>query len=82
MKAIFLIAGLLVLAGCTDESGARRVLQGAGYTEIRMTGYSFFSCSKDDTYSTGFVAKGPTGQSVTGSVCSGVFFKNSTIRLD
>lgn len=82
MRAMIFIAGLFLLAGCTDESTARRALEGAGYSHIRFTGYSWFSCGQEDVKSTGFVAKGPTGQSVSDTVCSGIIFKNSTIRLD
>ena len=79
-----IIAGMMViaLAGCTDPKQAQKSLSGAGYTDIKITGYSWFSCSKDDTFSTGFVAKGPTGVSVEGAVCSGMLFKNSTIRIN
>lgn len=87
MKVIVmgLIAAVLsigILSGCTDEKNAYRVLSANGFTDIQMTGYSWLSCSDKDTFSTGFIAKGPTGIPVKGSVCSGLLFKNSTIRFE
>lgn len=38
--------------------------------------------SKDDFYSTGFKAISITGNKVSESVNSGLFFKGSTIRFD
>lgn len=37
-------------------------------------------CGDDDTFSTGFKAKNVNGKVVQGVVCSGLIFKNSTIR--
>lgn len=71
-----------MLAACTNPDQATRILQDAGYSEVKLTGYRLMACSKDDTYADGFEAKGPTGRKVTGVVCAGLFFKASTIRLD
>ena len=71
-----------MLAGCTQADDAVRVLESAGYTEATMEGYGWFSCSKDDFYSTKFRAKGPTGRQVVGVVCDGLLFKGATVRLD
>lgn len=84
MKMTIVLLALL-LAGCdalTHPESARKVLLDAGYSDVKFTGYDWFACSKDDTYHTGFTAKGPTGRPVKGVVCEGVFFKASTIRLD
>lgn len=80
-----LIAILLLSAGivgCTAEPDARRALEGAGYSDIQFTGYGWFDCGKDDSFATGFVATGPTGKRVTGTVCSGLLLKGQTIRTD
>ena len=69
------------LTACSDDRGAQKALAGAGYTDIKTDGYTFWGCGKDDTYHTKFTAKGPTGVTVTGTVCGGVF-KGSTIRTD
>lgn len=81
MGLIAAILSISILSFCTDEAGAERILKANGFTEIQFTGYSWLSCS-DDTFSTGFIAKGPTGLPVKGAVCSGMFFKNSTIRFE
>jgi hypothetical protein len=81
MRLVLIVVGLLVIVGCVDEPTARRALSGAGYTDVEITGYNTWACSEDDTYHTGFKAKGPTGQVVTGTVCS-AWGKGSTIRLD
>ncbi|ABX11030.1 gp39.1 hypothetical protein [Escherichia phage JS98] len=70
------------LVGCTDADNATRVLDANGYEQIQITGYNLFGCSEDDFQRTGFIAVGPTGKRVEGTVCSGLFFKKSTIRFD
>lgn len=70
-----------LIVGCTNNTEATRILSQQGYTDIRMTGYQWFACSEDDFYHTGFVAKSPANVEVEGCVCSGLLFKNSTIRL-
>lgn len=77
---IIVIASILTLSSCTDEKEAQRILTANGYTDIEYTGRAWFACSESDTYATGFRAKGPTGKSIEGAVCSGLIFKNSTIR--
>lgn len=53
------------------QGAAARALEGQGFTNIQLTGYSWFSCGKDDATCTGFVATGPSGNTVTGAVgCS------------
>jgi hypothetical protein len=71
----------IALRGCTDEDGARRVLQQNGYKDITITGYRFGMGGEHDTYVTGFEATSPSGSRVSGAVCSGLF-KGSTIRFD
>lgn len=69
------------LSGCTNSSDAHRALESSGYTDVRITGYDFFACSEDDFFHTGFAAKNPNGVEVQGTVCSGLLFKNATIRF-
>jgi hypothetical protein len=80
MRIIILCAALFLCA-CTNPSSATRVLTENGYTNIQITGYNFFACSQDDFYHTGFIATSYIGQRITGTVCEGMFFKNSTIRF-
>ena len=81
MKKI--IIGILLaflLIGCTNEIDAHRALHAQGFTNIKITGYDLYACSEDDFYHTGFVATNSNGYAVTGTVCSGLLFKNATIR--
>ncbi len=81
MKKLLLILPLILLVGCTQPADATRILENDGFTNIQITGYNWFACSKDDTYHTGFVAV-KNGRTVTGTVCAGLLFKNSTIRFN
>lgn len=80
-KILIAIAAVVALSGCTDAENANRILENNGYENIQITGYNWFGCSEDDFQHTGFTATGPTGKPVNGTVCSGIFFKNSTIRF-
>lgn len=82
MKKILIAALAFMMVGCTDADNATRVLENAGFTDIQITGYKFFSCSEDDFQHTGFRAIGPAGKPVDGTVCSGILLKNSTIRYE
>lgn len=80
MKYLFVLFALL-LAGCTQKESTIGILKNEGYTDIRITGYDWFTCGEDDTYSTGFVAKNRNGVAISGAVCSGIM-KGSTIRYN
>lgn len=82
MMKYLTISALLTLAACTDGPNAARVLEDAGYKDVRIGGYAAFSCDgKSDTFATSFTATAPSGRNVSGAVCKGVL-KGSTIRLD
>lgn len=81
-KSISAALAVLALAGCTQPNNAQALLESQGYTDVRITGYNWWSCSDDDTYHTGFTAKGPTGKTIEGTVCAGLFFKGATIRFE
>lgn len=84
MKKAFLLGGILLgLAACSDPDTATEVLRDTGYTEITITGYTLFGCAKDDTYHTGFVARGQGGVMLRGVVCSewSPFGKTNSIHL-
>jgi len=72
---------LALLIGCTNNKGAIEVLEAQGFKDIVFTGYEFFSCSKDDFYHTGFKAVSGFGHPVSGTVCEGFLFKDSTVRF-
>jgi hypothetical protein len=78
MKRLLLTA--LLTIGCTCEDSSAQALRGHGFTDIQWTGYSFFACSDSDTFSTGFRAKNPKGETVEGTVCCG-WLKNCTVRF-
>lgn len=87
---VWLIALLCVMAvllvwmgpsACTRPEQATRILSQSGYSEIQITGWRPMMAGQDDSVSTGFRAKAPNGQPVTGAVTGGLF-KGSTIRLD
>lgn len=83
MKHIaFLLVIAVGLAACTKPNSAQALLESQGYTDVRITGYNWFSCSDDDSYRTGFEAKSPTGKPISGTVCAGLFYKGATIRFD
>lgn len=71
---------LVLFTACTDEQRTHETLRKSGFTDIQTTGYDFFSCSDEDTFSTAFVATNPKGERVEGAVCCGIF-KNCTIRF-
>ncbi|MGZ3681731.1 MAG: hypothetical protein ACXVDI_24485 [Ktedonobacterales bacterium] len=81
MKRLTILTVLAALAACSDNDGARKALEGAGYSDIQVTGYEFTGCGENDWTSTGFRAKGPTGKPVEGVVCGG-WPKGSTIRTN
>lgn len=82
LLAAIALAASSFLAGCTDGPNATRILVQQGYKDVTITGWRPFACSKDDDLHTGFEATSLGGYRVTGTVCSGYFFKASTIRLD
>ena len=82
MRIFILIFIFLFCSSCSNSNDARKALEAMGFTNIKTTGYSIWSCSKDDFYSTGFLALNTQGKPVKGAVCSGFMFKNSTVRFE
>jgi len=81
LVVLVMISVSVLVAGCTNSNKAQRVLEANGYTQIQYTGYRFFMKSDNETFSTGFRAKSPSGKIVTGAVTSG-WIGGGTIRLD
>lgn len=81
MKKLLLLILCGALFGCSNSYEAKKALSAMGFTEIRTDGYKWFACSDDDFYHTKFTAKNPSGQVVSGVVCTGFFFKSSTVRF-
>lgn len=82
MNKLILVVGFIFISGYVDQETALRVLSSNGYINIQITGYSPFSCSEYDFNSRGFIAKSPNGQQVRGAICTGIPFKNATIRFE
>ena len=81
MKKFVIIAVCFIVYGCTRPDSASMLLEKEGYTNIEITGYSWFGCSRDDWFHTGFRAK-KNGNVIEGTVCEGLLFKNKTIRYE
>ena len=75
------LAALLMLPACSDEHSASRVLKSAGFKDVQFTGYGWFSCGSEDDFTTGFEATAPSGERVSGVVCSG-WLQGATFHLD
>jgi hypothetical protein len=69
------------LTGCMGEDRAKRALDAAGMTDVRIEGKSWFGCSKGDVTSRNFTATTASGEKVSGQVCGG-WFKGATVRID
>lgn len=79
-KLLSIIALTLLLTGCYNSNDAQKALQSEGLTQVQVTGHAWFACADDDFYATSFTAINVHGKQVSGAVCSGFIFKNSTIR--
>lgn len=79
--ATAVLAAVTLPTECSDPTGAHRVLEAAGYSEIKVDGIALWGCADDDTFQTAFRAAGPTGKPVQGVVCAG-WLKGATIRLE
>lgn len=56
----------------------RSVLSAAGYSSVKLTGFSVFGCP--DLFGMKFEGRGPTGAPVKGVVCKGILTQ-ANIRL-
>lgn len=82
--ALLTIVIIILSSSCSsnnDFKKGKRQLENQGYTNIKNTGYSFFCCSEEDTFSTGFTATDKSGRKISGCFCSG-WLKGVTIRFD
>ena len=82
MKLILLNLLAILLCSCgVNVNKGKQVLESMGYTNIKIGGYSWFGCDKNDDFASNFTATGVNGKPVSGVLCSGVF-KSTTVRLD
>lgn len=80
-KILILFLLCLSCFACTDETSSKDALRKAGFTDVEITGYSWYSCGENDFYSTGFKATNVNGERVEGTVCCGLIAKDCTIRF-
>lgn len=73
--------GSLKIWGCPDHHGAVEVLKAEGYSEITTEAWHGWSCGNDGR-ATGFRATSAAGAKVRGVVCSGVWAKAYTVRIE
>lgn len=81
LKKFIIVVLFLGLVACSDPEGARKALLDDGIEPTEVGGYGWWSCDKNDTFSTRFTGKRANGRVVSGTVCSG-WFKGHTIRYD
>ena len=78
------IIASLMLFGCTssknDFEKEKYQLEQQGYTDVKNTGYSYFCCNEEDTFSTGFTALDRKGNMIEGCFCS-TLYTGVTIRF-
>ena len=81
MKKVYIAAFIVIICftGCTDKESTERALKAQGFSDVKIKGYSYFGCSRDDAFHTEFSAINPKGEKVEGVACSGIL-KNTTIR--
>ena len=80
IKLMLVLLSVVLFSGCTDKENAEKFLIKQGYTDITITGYNFFVCSKNDSESTGFIAR-KNDKIVEGTVCTGMLLRDHTIIL-
>lgn len=77
---LIFFVGWFFLAWTPDPQGAKQILEEEGYTDINITGADPMMCGHGDLKGTKFRAKNQAGNTVSGVVCCGTFFKSCTIR--
>jgi hypothetical protein len=86
LNALIIIIGIcfciIIFASCTDKSGTTKCLKQNNFKPIKVGGYGWFNGSEEDFYKTNFTAVAPNGDTISGCVTKGSWFKGSTIRLN
>ena len=65
----------------TDVEGSKTALVNAGYTPVKVGGYSAFGCHKGDIKGTKFTATNANNKPVNGTVCKS-WFGRQTITFN
>lgn len=82
LRTFVLIFITLLTISCKRESDVKKFAKAEGWQSYKVEGYCWLCCSEDETFHTEFTAITKEGKTITGAVCSGIIFKNSTMRLD
>ncbi len=84
-RALVLAALALGCNGANDplSAEAQRALRGVGITQAKPADYDFGVCAKGDSMITShsFTGINVLGETVSGTVCCGAWFKGCTVRF-
>lgn len=76
---LLVLALCALLMGCVSEGTARTTLDDEGYTDVAVTGHSFWACGQHELLGAKFEATNARGKRIEGVVCCGVL-KACTVR--
>lgn len=80
LLALLLVVVLAAAAGWKNSrSRAERAVESTGASDVKLGGWAWFSCGKDDTYAWKFDATNAKGEAVSGYACCGLL-KGCTVR--
>lgn len=72
--------GFVAACGVNPQE-ATRTLEAQGVTKVKITGFSWMGCGRDDDFASNWKGIGVNGRPISGSICSG-WFKGYTVRFD
>jgi hypothetical protein len=75
------LISVLILSACTKQEDVEKYAKKEQWDSYEIHGYCWFGCADKDFWATSFTAR-KGGIEFEGCVCSGLFFKSTTLRLD
>ncbi len=80
IMVIGVVTILCISSGSCDisKTDSMRILSSEGVSNVQLSGYQWFECGRDDTFSQGFQGN-KNGHQVQGVLCSG-WLKGITVR--
>lgn len=79
--ALAIVLLVVLLPGCAaPEDDAMRALRATSLQDVRLGGYPFWGCGRDDGFNSSFTAKDRDGRPLSGAVCCGMW-KGCTVRF-
>jgi hypothetical protein len=81
LAAVLLALAMVGVGMLGSDEKKIAAVEALGMTEVRIGGYSFFGCAREDLIRSTFEARGANGKPVSGSVCGGLL-KGYTVRMD